>query len=429
MNDYIRLAQMTCQNDILQYRFETSLGVFRKKEFFIEYRKKIENPVESVNAMPFAAIMAPVAWATGADLVLPSLDAEFARTLEAGSNYWRKCYPRWPFRGKLSARLVRNERGPLSRTGMLYSSGLDSLTTYLHHRDEKPELFTVIGADFPHAQVSFASLCKERLFEQLARAEGLDLTYIHTDISDILDLKRLEPYATNWYGAVQHGLMLTSLVAPLTHSYLKTLYIASCSHKPDYDFPCGSEPEVVRHLAWSGTRVADDLHELNRAQKISRYLKGREEFYRYLRVCWIQYEKINCSRCEKCLRTICELLLNNLDPNRLNFQVTRATLSRLKERIARHYHVFFRGNEGVLNFWRAIQESIDLDSLEDLYGSREFFEWFAGFGRIRRRNRPAARRALKLLLELRDAGSRVKTAARSSRVGRILLTGSELNGV
>jgi hypothetical protein len=98
----------------------------------------------------------------------------------------------------------------------------------------------------------------------------------------------------------------------------------------------------------------------------------------------MQHERMNCSRCEKCLRTICELLLNNVDPNAYNFEVDARTLQRLKFRLTERYYLFFRGNEGTINFWRAIQESVDLAKLEDLYGSRAFFEWLAGYDRLRK---------------------------------------------
>jgi hypothetical protein len=403
MRDFIRLDRLTVSGDVLRYDFSTSLDVFRKTSFFVEYDRPFAEPAESILTMPFAGVMMTVAWASGADLEMPSIDASFAESLERSSHYWMKCYPAWPFRSRLAARRVENRRDGNAGYGMLFSSGLDSLATYVRHRGKKPELFTVIGADFPHARADFATLCKERLFEDLARADGVTLRYIRTDIDETLDLKKLSRFAANWYGAVQHGLMLTSLVAPASHTYLKTLFMASCSHKRDYHFPCGSEPEVVRGLRWAGTAVEDDLHEMNRAQKVGAWLKPFPAYHKYLRVCWEQYDKINCSRCEKCLRTICELLLNNEDPNRYNFQVDAGTLEYLRRKLRDRYYLFFRGNEGLLNYWRAIRESIDLDRLEDRHGSKAFFEWLKAFRKLDRPQNPWLVSSWLRLLELRDS--------------------------
>lgn len=384
MKPSIRLEALTREGSVLRYRFGSELDLFKKKDFFIEYKKELGDPPESVLTLPFIAMMMPIAWAAGADVVASSVDAAFADSLERASAYWRKCYPRWPFHSELKASRVENSF-KTSRAGMLFSSGLDSLATYVRQRGKKPELFTVIGADFPYSKSNFAVICKEQLFEDFAQREAVELTYIYTDINDILDLDKLARYATNWYGAVQHGLMLMSLVAPVSCGYLKELFIASCSHRPDPQFPCGSEPDVVRHFRWAGSEAVDDLHDINRAQKIGRYLKSSPELHRYLRVCWAQFDEINCSRCEKCLRTICEILLNNLDPNAFNFKVTGETLAFLKRKLRSRYYLFYRGNEGVLNFWREIQDGIDLERLEDRYGSKEFFAWLKDFKKLRKK--------------------------------------------
>lgn len=405
MSDFIRLDSLVCQNGQLRYTFSSSLNIFKKKDFFIEYSKPIEKPVESINTIPFAGIMMPIAWATGAELIVPSLDRSYIGSLEVASAYWKKCYRKWPFSPRLITKAVENEtpqKGLPESCGMLFSGGLDSLATYAHHRDKKPELFTAIGADFFISKSNFVTLCKEKLFNEFAAQEKVRLTYITTDMSDILDYKRLERYAENWYGAVQHGLMLTSLVAPVSHHYLKTLYIASCSHKLDYNFPCGSDPEAVRYLKWANTHVEDDLHEINRMEKVREYLKDHPSFHKYLRVCWAQFEQMNCSRCEKCLHTICEILINNEDPNHYNFKVTCETLAFLKHKLKNRYYLFFRGNERCLNFWRVIQQSIDLDKIEDRYGSKEFFAWFKNFKKLRKKQNPVLLFLWLRLLDIRD---------------------------
>ena len=409
MNHYISLTSIKTEGNILKYDFISSLNVFKKRSFFIEYREPIQHSLDSINAIPFAAIMAPISWAAGANLSIPALDADYVQSLEDSSHFWRKCFGNtWSFQGRLMTNSVRESSFAPTKTGMLFSGGLDSLTSYIRHRNEKPELFTVIGADFPYSHGSFTNMCKAKLFDRLARQEGISLNYIYTDIGEVLDFKKLKAYAPNWYGAVLHGLMLTSLVAPLTHHYLKTLLVASCSHKPDTDYPCGGEPEVIRSLRWANTRVLDDLHELNRSQKIGTYLKNEADFHSYLRVCWSQFKELNCSKCEKCLRTICEILLNNMDPNRLNFKVTEQTLPALKKRISGHYNLFFRGNEMVLNFWRSIQESINPDKVQDLYGSKEFFTWLATFDGLKRKNGKLLQSLLNFIFGIRDELSHVK---------------------
>src|SRR5581483_1134584 len=131
------------------------------------------------------------------------------------------------------------------------------------------------------------------------------------------------------------------------------------------------------------------------------YFKDRPDLYPYLRVCWMQFEAFNCGRCEKCLRTICELLVNNVDPALCNFRIDRNTLVDLRRRIEKNYYVTFR-SESVLDFWRAIQAAIDLEGIVDLHGSKGFFIWLAGYGRLKSRQNGTMRKIVNVMLEARN---------------------------
>ena len=78
------------------------------------------------------------------------------------------------------------------------------------------------------------------------------------------------------------------------------------------------------------------------------------------------------------------------------------TLIDLKEMLSNHFHLFFRGNEMLMDFWRTIQEDINLNTIEDIYGSRKFFEWFQGFERLKTRQNKIARKMLAAVLRTRD---------------------------
>ncbi|OGR85677.1 MAG: hypothetical protein A2901_07890, partial [Elusimicrobia bacterium RIFCSPLOWO2_01_FULL_54_10] len=292
MKKMIRLDQITRKGNALVYNFSSSLDVFNKHEFFIEYKKDIPEPLESISAIPFAALMMPIAWASGADLDIPSLDHKYVQSLETVSGYWKKCYGhRWPFTTKLLTRPVVNPTFPVDKVGQLYGSGLDSLATFLHHRELEPELFTVIGAEFSLSQNDFAAASKQKLNDKFAASQGVNVTAIYTDAGEVLNTAKLKRFASNWYGGVQHGLMLTAMVAPVSYTYLKTLFMAGCSHKKvDYDFPCGGDVEVVKNLNWAGTHVKDDLNHLSRSRKFQQYIKGKDDLYRFIRVCWVRQD-------------------------------------------------------------------------------------------------------------------------------------------
>jgi hypothetical protein len=432
MSGFISLDRISHQDGQLVYEFESNLPFFRKREFFIRYDRTRPGLNESVNAIPFAAVMAPVAWASGAELRIPLLDREFAQSLDRCRDRFRHWFSnRWSFGGRLKTSIVSNVR-QTQGTAMLFSGGLDSMATYVRHRDEKPALFTIFGADIPVAMTRFIDLCKAHL-DAFAQKEGATLRYIQTDIRDILDFGRLKRFAPNWYGEVAHGLLMSSLIAPVGYDSYDRLLIASCSHRPGCGYACGSDAQLMREVRLAGMQVASDSDELSRCRKIALYLKDHEDLHRYLRVCWMQFESLNCGRCEKCLRTICELLVNGIDPERCNFKMSARTLLDLKKKMISEYYLFLKG-ESTLDFWRDIQASIRPEQIaDDRYGSREFFGWFAGFKKIQSRQNPALLHLAGMFLDVRAAGGRALTPVKGVLSGHrdpgFIVTSGQWKGV
>ena len=320
--------------------------------------------------------------------------------MRAGSQY-----PRWNYKHyRLRTTLFQNITADSDRSAVMFSSGLDSIAAYLHNRSQKPHLISILGADIPITHTHFIAECREKLFNEFAKKEDVGISYIHTDVREITDAKKLSEFAPNWYATVQFGLLLTGLTAPITYGRFSKLILASCSHQLDDTAPCAGDPGIVRQLRWGSTRVEDQLQEVTRVQKVARFLKTDPSTMRYLRVCWEQFEKVNCSRCKKCLRTICELLVNNVDPNLANFNIDDRTLPELRKKLSSEFHLFFNCEAASLNFWREIQRSIDPGKLEDHYGSKAFFEWLVDFRPLKIREPLIVCRSLQFAERLKKAG-------------------------
>lgn len=67
-----------------------------------------------------------------------------------------------------------------------------------------------------------------------------------------------------------------------------------------------------------------------------------------LKVCWYRKAGVNCSHCEKCYRTILEILLSGGDPNNFGFKVNEQTYKDIHEFLK--YTIVNKG------FWQPIQD-------------------------------------------------------------------------
>ncbi len=406
LKKYIRLVDTQQLDNRITFTFLTDLDCFCADSFYVDYADKMLDAPESIKNIVFAAVMAPVCWATGARLELPCLDSVYIKALEGCKQYFYDLKLRnWSFQEEIVTRPVENKGDP-QVCGLLFSGGVDALTSYIKHRDERLDLFTIIGLDVPLDQVAHIKRCEDRI-RAFADGRGLSCYFIYTNIHDCFLFERLRKFSTIWYSEVSHSMLLTGLTAPISFPRLNKLYIASTHSINHKNLPMwGSNHILDNRICWAGAHVIYDNGDLSRLQKIEKYLKGFPEIYKYVRVCWAQSQEYNCKKCEKCMRTVIQLLMSNIDPAACNFPIDKNTLPQLKKKLISYigYHKFFSGSEDVLNtYWISSQSMVEIDKLEDIYGSREFFQWFKETKVLKRKFNP-------LLLSFLGWGFCVKSA-------------------
>jgi hypothetical protein len=217
--------------------------------------------------------------------------------------------------------------------GMLFTGGVDSLATYVRHREEAPTLINlkgwVVGVDederWHHVK---------RRIEAYGERFGVETQFLRSNMfSSFLDVTMLTAHFADehdggWYSAVGGGLGLTGLCAPLaTAEGMDRLYIAASVWEgmeppPVTDYwdgpamPWGTHPDIENEIAWGATECVHDAFELYRQERIeviADYVR-RHDPDLPVRSCSSSQTAQNCGRCEKCLRTALGLALAGLDP-------------------------------------------------------------------------------------------------------------------
>jgi len=352
---------------------------FLKDTSYVQYDSSLDigNVDSSILAIPMASVVAPIAWAVGAEVRLDKLDETYLQSLDRIKELYRHIYPRLSYSGDIRAeKTVTNKFGG-ERTGVLFSGGVDSSASYLRHKDKKPDLIPICGVlDLPHFEEEFWSRVWADI-SSLANRDGIGAFQVKTDILRNINHELLtNEFKYSWYG-VSSGLFLLGMVPPVTAVRgIKTVVVAA-SYTEDYEKNTGAHPSIDTNIAWADVNVLHDGYALSRQQKIN-YLCRRENI-RYLsnlRVCWDSARKINCGNCEKCLRTITNLLLEGIDPNSCNFDIDAGTFPRLKD-------CFIKGRMKLtasqMFMWIDIKKNIPEQIDIDIYGSREFLTWLRSF--------------------------------------------------
>jgi hypothetical protein len=339
----LSITSVEAVNNRLTVKFSCSGALekfFKKNVFFVEYDVSIEDVPESILVIPFLGTVCPIAWANNATVYVDTIDETYLCALPKVKRTLQRFYPKIRFSGEIRAKkVVKHDIQVHSKRMMLFSGGLDSVVTYIRHKNEKPILASIHGADVPLENLEAWSQLVESL-KAFSEKTGSMLRIISSNFRSMLDEVMLDRFyeryvPVSWYYGVAHGLALLSLCALVTfEERVGTLYIASSQCKDNFS-PSGSQPQIDNNVEWAGTKVVHDGYELTRQDKIevlADYIKTTDHKV-YVRSCWQLNRGDNCSRCEKCSRTIVGLVLEGIDPNDCGYIVDGSTFRWIKQNL------------------------------------------------------------------------------------------------
>ena len=370
-------SNVSANDELMKYVFKDNL--------FLEYDTKVYTD-NSILTIPLTATILPLAWLTGSDVRVDSLDKTFKESMDDLQLIFKEIHPDIPFTTEIRAeKLVKNKLQADKhdeRTGLLFSGGVDSTYSMIKNLESKPRLIMIWGVDnFPYPENSIQWNHIYSTYKEQANRLGLQIHLIKTNISRVLNHRRINHdfYKMLHGGSVgallQHSLPLLTSTAPLSFGRFDKLLIAASSGT-SYDFekfPWGSSPEVDEKILWADLEVIHD-GAIDRHMKIIDTIK---EFHMQeplqLRVCLRKLNKamLNDSTCEKCLRTIVPLTMIGVDPNTFGFKLDENSFKILKKMITRGElsPVLVEGH------WIPIKKSIPDNMTYDQNGSREFLQW------------------------------------------------------
>lgn len=411
-------ADVECSRELRRF--------FGEDTFFVEYGVDVSAVPERILTIPVLAHVCPVAWATGADVRVPVVDERYLDSLRSVRSTLREMYPSLMGGGRIVVDDVRSgssarsaDPSPADTDGSdvaaLFTGGVDSLATYVRHREERPTLVNVQGWVIGLDETDQWNRTK-RVVESYGDRFGVETQFVRSNMLSFLDWRMLVAHFNRhhnggWYSAVACGLGLSGLCAPLTVTAgYERLYMAATKwdgvdvpevvdHWDGRGTPWGSHPTIVNEIGWAGTAVTHDGFELTRQQRvgvIADFIRetGRSELP--IHSCNDTESGANCNQCEKCFRTAFGLALEGIDPNDHGFRLTPDHFERARSRLAsgdwtdREHDVY----------WRDMQRN-DGREAYPVDGAAAFFEWFQSLdidAVVASSNPPVRQRAIRTAL-------------------------------
>ncbi|MES2179893.1 MAG: hypothetical protein V4550_18675 [Gemmatimonadota bacterium] len=190
---------------------------------------------------------------------------------------------------KIDAPAATQSSTPGTRVGCFFSGGVDSLYTFIRHREEIDDLILCRGLEIAHDETERWKLAVEAMARFAADA-GKRLVCIDTDAK-----KRFQCNRNINYGAILIG-------AAIPLGYERLIVPSGSSYRNP--FPWGTHPLIDPLLSTDTTFVIHDgaASRADKTQLIAATRIGLDS----LRVC-NRSAAYNCGVCEKCLRTMSAL--------------------------------------------------------------------------------------------------------------------------
>ena len=298
------------------------------RESCVEYSVDISAAPNSICIIPFIGNILPISWIFDAKIHIKSIDKNFYEHLWEVKKGYQEMYPMLEFKGDVVVDAIEDNTEYFENvnTAAFFSGGVDAYTTLFRHLDEKPTLFTVWGADIKLEDVyGWNNVWKHT--QDVAKEFNLQTVSIKSDFRYIINEGRLSKYVKksgdDWWHGFQNGIGIITHAAPLSYVLqISKVYIASSyPEKMKGKYTCASDPIIDNYIYYGSGQTVHDAYEWDRQQKIQYIIKRKKEENKpvSLRVCWKTSGGINCCRCEKCYRTILEIVSEGEEPNYYGF--------------------------------------------------------------------------------------------------------------
>lgn len=281
------------------------------------------------------------------------LDAEICPTLREGLETVMALMKEWtkgeykPLNIEAKTRSVVHNLNNRRRAGLFLSGGMDSLAALRINKKTYPEqhpgsikdcLFVHgfdIGGVIQRGMKYHVFDRAKMALSEVAKDAKVTLIPVYTNIRHLCDEREL--WLDRFFGAV------LAAVAHAFSSRLNLVYIASSYDIPNLT-PCGSHPLLDPAYSSYDLRIIHRDLALSRLEKL-RIVADWDVAFQNFRVCLANVpDRLNCGKCEKCIRTMTELLaIDALDKTKafIENDVTSEQLEQFDITI-RHRDSFYR---------------------------------------------------------------------------------------
>jgi hypothetical protein len=306
------------------------------EEIWVESPSLDFSSVEAADAvLPLVLNAAPLVWSLGLELDLVPADPELVASLDRARAAMSKLWANFEWPGSIFASAPEVSRPRHRKTVLLFSGGLDSTFSAFSMLDERPTLLTVHGGRDLALADAAAWKATSAVAENFANRYGLSHYAVQSNFTSALTSavdERFQELPVSYWAAIQHGLGLTGVAAPVMAALDADRLVVSATHSTGHTAGWGSHPTLEGQLRWSTASVTHFGYDHDRTAKvlgIVRIARERDIELPHLIVCTRRKRDGNCLSCPKCLRTMGSVLVADVEPREFGFDISAGDAKQL----------------------------------------------------------------------------------------------------
>lgn len=381
----IVLNKVISENNIVKFVFSVSDNLksyFTTDTFFIEYEEDISEVPISILSIPFVNCMAGLSWLSGAMLFVDEIDLTYYNSLKQLKLAYSELHNTNLNGVFVPSVFVKNEIKRTNDSLLLFGGGVDCHSSLLRNKSHISGLVNIYGWLKSLDEDNYVDNSDKSQTKEVADRFGIKSYHVRSNFASQFNMKEIDKlcqkiHTSYWYGFL-HPMAFLSISVPIAWvKGISNLMIASSFTKDRADVHCGSfiTTDSEFNFAINGNTRHDGF-ELNRQDKVRILVDYQKLINAPYLIQACSFNDHNCSECEKCFRTIVEIIAENGDPRDFGFNIDGSILQHWKNVISRDVALWGVSKEGYYYYYYARER---MRQNYDHIDNKEFADWFLNF--------------------------------------------------
>lgn len=390
MRNKIVLDKITIHKNLVLYDFHTNDELnrfFKTQRMFIQYEEDMADVPFSLLTIPFVNTMAGISWLSDSVLFVDEMDATFYESFKQLKRAYGELH-RVQLKGMfVPSCIVKNFlKHDTKQSLLLFGGGVDCHSSFLRNRNTISHIVNIYGWLNSVDEKNKVDISDELTTKGFALRMGVEAIHVRSNYASLFNLSKVDQKLCNpivgtsyWYGFLHSMAFLSiSSVIAWKHS-ISNLIIASSFTKDRSDVHCASIMTTDSEFKFATNGyTSHDAFDLNRQDKVKLLADYQRETGKPYKIQACSFNDHNCCECEKCFRTIIELVAENADPHDFGFNDIQGSLKQHWERIvSRNVALWSPTKEGYYHYLAAKRMRENYDKYNE--EQKEFVDWFLSF--------------------------------------------------